>query len=65
MNLLGEELSFTLDDGYTAIIGAEESRVYNQIINSNVGMITAVGLDGEHLILDEACHLSLTTAWYR
>ena len=63
MNLLGEGLSFTLKNGYTATIGPEESRVYNRIINSNVGMITAVGLDGEHLIFDEACRLSLTAAW--
>lgn len=63
MNLMGEQLSFTLDNGYTAIIGPEESRVYNQIINSNVGMITAVGLDGEHLMFDEAYRLSLTAAW--
>lgn len=63
MNLLGEELSFTLDNGYTAIIGPEERRVYNRIINSNVGVITTIGLDGEHWIHDEACRLVLTAAW--
>ena len=41
-------LSFTLNDGYTAIVGLEERRVYDRIIESNVGVIATTGLEGEH-----------------
>ncbi len=43
------EMSFTLDGGYTSVIGMEERRVYDQIIKINVGAIaTAAGLGGEY-----------------
>ena len=42
------ELSFTLNDGYTAIMGPEEVRVYNGIIHSNVGVFASAGLEGEY-----------------
>ena len=54
------EMSFTLDNGYTAILGPEERRVYDQIINSNVGVIAATGLEGGHCLLTKACILVLT-----
>lgn len=44
----GWGLPFTLSDGYTAIVGPEERRVYDRIIESNVGVIATTGLGGEH-----------------
>ena len=46
----GFKYSFTVNDGgedYTAVIGSEEARVYDQIIYSNVGVIATSGLEGE------------------
>ena len=48
------DISFTLNDGYTAIVGLEERRVYDRIIESNVGVIATTGLEGEHLLFDKA-----------
>lgn len=48
VNLMAEGLSFTLNDGYTAMVGPEEGRVYDRIINSNVGVIAETGLKGEY-----------------
>ena len=45
---LAGEMSFTLGGGYTAVIGTEERRVYDQIIKSNVGVIPSTGLQGEY-----------------
>lgn len=45
---MAREISFTLDDGYTAVIGPEERRVYDRIIESNVGVTATTGLGGEH-----------------
>lgn len=48
VNLLAGEVFFALNDGYNAIIGSEERRVYDRIINSNVGSVPAAGLDGRY-----------------
>lgn len=56
-------MSFTLDDGYNATVGPEEARVYDRIIESNVGVFVATGLAGEHWLFNEACFLALTVAW--
>lgn len=55
------ELSFTLGNGYTAIIGLEEKRLYERIINSNVSVIPATGLEDDQVrnILSKS-HLSKT-----
>lgn len=47
-DLQAGELSFTLNDGYTATIGPEEVRVYDRIIHSNVGAFASAGLEGEY-----------------
>ena len=47
-SLLAREISFTLNDGYTAVIGQEERRVYDGIIQSNVGVAATIALEGEH-----------------
>ena len=60
VDLLRGEMSFTLDGGYTAIVGSEERRVYDQIINSNVGVIAATGLEGGYCVSTKACILVLT-----
>lgn len=44
-------LTFTLDDGYTAVVGPEEGRVYDQIIESNVGFSAKIALEGERSTL--------------
>ena len=62
-NLLAGELSFSLDDGYTAVIGSEEKRVYDRIIESNVGVVAMIALEGKHLALHEACLTALTDVW--
>ena len=45
---LGGGMSFTLSDGYTAIIGSEERLVYDRIISTNVGVIATTGLEGRY-----------------
>ena len=47
---LASGLAFTLDDGYTAVVGPEEGRVYDQIIESNVGYNAQIALEGERSI---------------
>lgn len=47
-SLLAREISFTLDDGYTAVIRQEERRVYDVTIQSNVGVVTTIALEDEH-----------------
>ena len=54
VNLLSGDLSFTLNDGYTAILGREERRVYDEIINSNVGVNVTTAFEGGYLIFPEA-----------
>ena len=57
------ETSFILDDGYTATVGPEEGRIYDRIIESNVGVVATTGLGGERRIFDEACLPTLIIAW--
>ena len=47
----GFNYSFTVNDGgedYTAVVGSEEARVYDQIIYSNLGVIATTGLEGKN-----------------
>ena len=58
------EISFTLHGGYAAVVGIEERRVYDRIIESNVGVIATTGLRGElQMSFYEDCLLALTVAW--
>lgn len=50
VNLLSGDLSFTLNDEYTAILEQEERRVYNEIINSNVGVNVTTAFEGGYLV---------------
>ena len=58
-NSLGGDVSFALSDGYTAIIGSEERRVYDRIIESHIGVIATTGLEGRYLVLCKAWLLVL------
>ncbi|CAD6585238.1 MAG: hypothetical protein ASARMPRED_002104 [Alectoria sarmentosa] len=53
------ETSFILDDGYTATVGPEEGRIYDRIIESNVGVVATTGLGDDQVrnILSKS-HLS-------
>ena len=62
VNLLSGGLSFTLSDGSAAILGREERRVYDEIINSNVGVNIVTGFEGEKLVHTELSLLVLTVA---
>ena len=61
-NLLSGGLSFRLSDGSTAILGREERRVYDGIINSNVGVNMATGFEGWNLLNAEMSLAVLTVA---
>ncbi len=63
VNLLAGEMALTLNDGYTAIFGPEERRVYDRIINSNVGVVSTIGLEGGYWISTKACLLMLIDDW--
>ena len=54
VNLLSGDLSFTLNDGYTAILGREERGLYDEIINSNVGVNVTTAFEGGYLVFPEA-----------
>lgn len=62
VNLLSGDLSSTLNDGYTAILEQEERRVYNEIINSNVGVNVTTAFEGGYLVFPETSLLVLTVA---
>ena len=62
VNLLSGDLSFTLNDGYTAILGREKRRVYDEIIDSNVGVNVTTVFEGGYLAFPEASLLVLTVA---
>lgn len=59
---IAREMSFTLEDGYTAAIGQEEGRVYDQIIKSNIGVVATIALEGELVHCCQGCLLELTIA---